>query len=102
MKNLGMDIDWRTIQVFLSPDGVFEVEVDNDNHAKARCNCPMFRASAKCKHVRYVRRRMEENDGHYSILIPYEISEDEALSAMQTSQDFRAFVLRHARVEVID
>jgi hypothetical protein len=97
-----MDIDWRTVQVFLSGDGVFEVEVDSDNSNKARCSCPSFRAAARCKHVRHVKKQIDLNGGHYSILIPNEVSEDEAALAMKNSEMFREFVIRHAKVEVID
>lgn len=101
MKGRYMDIDWRTVQLFLSDDGVAEVQVDSDNHAKVRCTCPSFQNSARCKHSRYVKNAMAANEGHYAILIPEEVSEEEALAAMDDSEAFRQFVIRHARVEVL-
>ena len=87
--------------MFLADEYVCEVQVDSDNHTKVRCTCPVFNRNARCKHAKYVRNAMAENDGHYSILIPEEVPEDEAIEAMQDSEAFRRFIIRHARVEVI-
>jgi hypothetical protein len=44
---------------------------------------------------------MEENDGHYAILVPDNIPEELAEQASETAEAFRAFVLKYARVEVL-
>jgi hypothetical protein len=44
---------------------------------------------------------MEENDGHYAILVPDNIPEELAEQANETAESFRAFVLKYARVEVL-
>lgn len=99
-----MDIDWRTVQLFLdeSTMGVFEVEIDAENHKKARCSCPSFSRQATCKHVRFVKSAMKDSDGHYSIQIPVEISDEEALLAMSNAEAFRDFIIKYGKVEVID
>lgn len=102
MKEVSMDITWRTVQVFLEPDGVVEVEVDQENPTKARCTCPGFARSARCKHVKYVKEYMEKNDGHYSINIPVDVDEEEAIQAMRNPNAFRDFIIKYAKVEVID
>jgi hypothetical protein len=41
------------------------------------------------------------NKGHYSILVPNEVSEDLALKASDDPKKFRDFVVRYAKVEVL-
>lgn len=101
MKEAQMDIEWRTVQLFLEEDGVFEVELDYENSKKVRCNCTAFKLSAKCKHQKWVRNLIAENDGHYAIQIPVDVDEDDALELMATAAGFREFILKHGKVEVI-
>ena len=96
-----MDIDWRTVQVFLSEDGISEVQIDVDNSRKVRCNCEAFMRSARCKHAQFVKARMEENDGHYAIRIPEDVPDEEAFEAMGSSEDFRNFLLKYGKIEVL-
>jgi len=102
MKELSMDITWRTVQLFLEDYGVVEVEVDHENPNKMRCTCPSFDRFARCKHTNHVRVSMKGNDGHYSIQIPVKVDEQEAVAAMENSAAFRAFIVKYAKVEVID
>jgi hypothetical protein len=44
---------------------------------------------------------MEENDGHYAILVPDNVPEEVAEQANENAQTFREFVLKYARVEVL-
>jgi transposase len=102
MKEVSMDITWRTVQVFLEDYGVIEVEVDQENPTKARCTCPGFERTARCKHVKHVKESMEENEGHYSIYIPVEVDEQEAFKAMSDPTLFRDFIIKYGKVAVID
>jgi hypothetical protein len=101
MKEVNMDISWRTVQLFLEEDGVVEVEVDQDNHSKVRCTCAGFLRAARCKHTKYVKNHMAENDGHYSVQIPVDIDDDEAFKAIQSAASFRDFIIKYGKVEVI-
>ena len=102
MKGGSVQTSWRTIQLFISAQaaGIFEVEVDTDTK-KLRCNCPKWKKTFNCKHVRFVDDRMHYNDGHYSILIPEEIPEELALNASDTAEKFREFVVKYAKIEVL-
>ena len=102
MKGMRMESDWRTVQLFISAQaaGIFEVEVDTETK-KTRCNCPVWRKTASCKHAAFVQNKMRYNNGHYSILVPTEISEYLAVEASDDPQKFRDFVVRYAKVEVI-
>lgn len=97
-----MDIEWRTVQLFLSNEGVSEVEIDHENHVKLRCNCVEFNKVARCKHVRYVKEAMKQNDGHYAIEIPEAIDDAEALVAMLNAETFRNFVVKYGKVKVLE
>lgn len=102
MKGGSVQTSWRTVQQFISAQaaGIFEVEVDTDTR-KLRCNCPKWRKTFNCKHVRFVNERMSMNDGHYSILIPEEVPEDLAFEASDTAEKFREFVVKYAKIEVL-
>jgi hypothetical protein len=97
-----MDIQWRTVQIFLDADGVAEVELDSENSSKMRCTCLTFSNAARCKHTKYIRKQLSDNDGHYSILIPEEVDDELALEAMEDPAAFRDFIIRYGKVEVID
>ena len=60
---------WKAMQLFLSDTGVHEVEI-NSPSLKLRCNCEGFNLRKSCKHVRFVKVKMDDNDGVY----PTEIS----------------------------
>jgi hypothetical protein len=102
MKGMSMNTEWRTVQLFISAQaaGVFEVEVDTDTK-QTRCNCPVWKKMLSCKHSVFVDTRMRMNKGHYSILVPNEVSEDVAIEASDDPKKFRDFVVRYAKVEVI-
>ena len=102
MKGMSVESPWRTVQLFISAQaaGVFEVEVDTDTK-HTRCNCPVWKKSSACKHTFFVDTRMRLNQGHYSILVPNEVSEDLAIEANDDAKKFRDFVVRYAKVEVI-
>jgi len=102
VKGRSVQTSWRTVQLFISAQaaGIFEVEVDTSTK-NLRCNCPKWRKTFNCKHVRFVDERMVMNDGHYSILIPEEVPEELALNASDTAEKFREFVVKYAKIEVL-
>ena len=61
--------DWRTVQIFISPTGVHEVQLRPDSD-EPRCNCASYKIRNSCKHTKFIQARMAENDGHYAILVP--------------------------------
>jgi hypothetical protein len=102
MKETTVDIKWCTVQLFLEEYGVAEVEVDQEHNKKVRCNCPSFSRMARCKHAKYVKENMERNNGHYSIHIPMEVDEKDAIEALRDPVLFRDFIIKYGKVEVID
>ena len=92
---------WRTVQLFLSPDGVNEVEVDSSAPNTMRCDCSKFKRSNKCKHTIFVREMMMNEDGRFTVHIPSEIEDEDAVEAMETPEKFRLFVIKYGKVEVL-
>lgn len=101
MKEVEMDIQWRTIQFFIEEAGIFEVEMDYENSKKVRCNCPDFQLSARCKHQKWVKARIAENEGQFSLEVPDDLDDDLLDEVLSTAEGFRQFVLRHGEIEVI-
>jgi hypothetical protein len=102
MKGMNMSAEWRTLQLFLDNDGVCEVEADYEDYEIMKCSCGAFAISRKCKHLRYVRREIVRNGGKYSIKISADIDDEDIVDAMKTAASFREFVLRYAKIEVLD
>ena len=98
-----MDIQWRTVQFFLDENNgdISEVQVDVDNAKKVRCSCTNFQLSAKCKHQKFVRKLMDENNGNFTIHIPEDMDDEEALAHIADANNFREFILTYGKVEVI-
>jgi len=101
LKESTMIHDWRTVQLFVSEQGVAEVEVDSLNAKNVKCSCPSYSNVTRCAHVKYVKKTMAENDGHYSISIPVEIDEQEAIDATASSAAFRSFIIKYGKVEAL-
>lgn len=103
MRELNMDIEWRTVQLFMDNEtgAISEVSIDPAVSTKVKCDCAEFQSKVRCKHSKFVREYMEEHDGHFSLFIPEEIDEEEAIEAMMTPEGFRNFVIRYGKVEVL-
>ena len=101
MKGINVKSDWRTVQLFLDDNGISEVEVDASKPGTARCDCRQFKAKTKCDHVKFIKKIMDENDGHYTVHIPVEIEDEEAELAMSDAAAFRHFIIKYGKVEVL-
>lgn len=101
MKATKMLSDWRTVQLFLDNNGVFEVQVDSLSKFLVRCSCRGEKPQAKCAHAKFVRENMMANDGHYTVHIPAEVDEDIAAEAMADAEAFRNFIIKYGKVEVL-
>lgn len=94
--------EWRTVQVFLSPSmsGIFEVEIDVED-GSLRCNCMSFKSRNVCKHSRFVKGKMDVNGGHYAVLVPANVTEEDLEEANADPETFRSFVLKNGKIEVL-
>ncbi len=104
MREFQMTDDFRLMQVFLPQSnvpglGVYEVSVgDSDNF---NCTCPGFSSRARCKHVNFVKARIETNNGTYPLEISSRATPDDADKAQKSSKNFREFIIRFGKVEVL-
>ena len=93
-------MSWQITQLFLSDTGVHEVHVQSET-SKLRCNCPGFSDRKACKHVRFVRDRMELNGGIYPVEISSRVSHEESMYASQDPIAFRELLLQYGKIEAI-
>jgi hypothetical protein len=98
-----MEIEWRTIQFFVDNEdlSVSEVSVDAMNSKKVRCDCGKFSKMARCKHVKFVRERMQSNGGVFNLTIPNHVDDEEAIDALQDTELFRELILKYGKIEVL-
>lgn len=101
MKGFRMAEDWRTIQFFLDDSGVYEVEADADDYQLMRCTCEPFAQSRRCKHVKYIKRSIDENNGLYAIKVGSEVDDDTMATAIADPKLFREFVIKYAKAVVL-
>lgn len=94
------DPEWRTVQIYLSEHGIFEVEVDTSS-SDLRCTCPGFVSRGNCKHIRMVSMKMKGNGGTYPVQISNKASAEETKKASESSKEFREFVLKYGKIEVL-
>jgi hypothetical protein len=104
MKENIVSSDSRLVQVFLSQQqtpgpGIYEVSVEKDSDSLS-CTCPGFRGRATCKHVRFVKARIDNNKGNYPLEISSRATKDDAEKARQSNIDFREFVIKFGKIEV--
>jgi hypothetical protein len=101
MKDELMEIEWRTIQFFIGEEGVSEVSADIMHPKKIRCNCAKFNKSAKCKHVDFIKARMDSAGGMYVLRVPDTVTEDEEEAAFKSTDNFRDFVIKYGTPEIL-
>lgn len=92
--------DWQITQLFLSDTGVHEVDVHISN-SKLRCSCPGYESRRSCKHTRFVKTRMEENDGIYPTEVSTRASKIDTVVASNDPEAFRKLLINYGKIEVI-
>lgn len=100
MKGVSMS-DWFTVQLFVTDDGACEVLGHVDDYRKLRCTCLAFASSRRCKHTKYMKKYMEENDGQLKITVPKQATDEEVEFAMTSSERFRELVIKYGKVEYL-
>jgi hypothetical protein len=103
MKGAPVSNDMRLVQVFLSQTqtpgpGIYEVSVDDRENLE--CTCPGFRGRATCKHVKFVRARIDSNNGNYPLEISSRATRQDADKAKNSNENFREFVIKYGKIEV--
>lgn len=93
--------DWVTIQFFVSDDGTYEVQGSHKDYRKMKCTCAEFNPLRRCKHVKYMRNHIEDNDGVFSLRIPDDVGDEEIDAVVNGETDFRDMLLRYGKVVYI-
>lgn len=93
----------RLLQVFLSPTAtpgpsIFEVSSTTDGTLS--CTCSGYNGRTTCKHTRFVKARLDSNNGSYPLEISKSATEEDAEKAKESPEAFRNFVIRFAKIEV--
>jgi hypothetical protein len=91
--------EWRTVQFFLSTRGVYEVSIDL-NGDDVRCTCEAYELRSSCKHTRIVVSKARRNNGVYPLKVSSKATEDESMTASESSEAFREFVIQYGYIEV--
>ena len=91
---------WMITQIFLSETGVHEVDVHHSSH-KLRCNCAGFETRNTCKHTRFVKTRMDANDGVYPVEISSKVDRDQSIMASEDPVAFRDLLVNYGKIEIV-
>jgi hypothetical protein len=100
-EKIDMDYEWRTVQFFISEEGVAEVELDTDDSRIVRCSCKSFMVSKKCKHSVWMLNKISNNNGNYAVQIPDYVPDDLAYDTMEDKDEWREFVIKYGKIEVL-
>lgn len=95
--------EMRLVQIFLSqsgPSGPSVNEVLADESNKLFCTCPGFKSRTQCKHVSFVKARIENNNGTYPLEISDRATEVDAEKAKLSLQGLREFIVKYGKIEV--
>ena len=103
-----MEDNWRTIQIFIANElndknalEVSEVSMHADGPSMIQCNCKDYKKLNLCKHVNYVVRKIEKNEGSFGLLVPEEVPDELAYLAFSDAESSRNFVLHYGKIEVM-
>jgi hypothetical protein len=99
----GLMSEDRLLQIFLSQSqtpgpAVFEVSVKHNGGLY--CTCPGFRGRSTCKHVKFVKARVNHNNGVYPLEISEKASQEDSEKAGESKEAFRDFIIKYGKIEV--
>ena len=94
----------RLVQVFLSQSqtpgpSIFEVTANLTNE-NLYCTCPGYKGRSTCKHVKFVKARIDANNGSYPLEISDKATKEEADLAKASDDNFREFIIKYGKIEV--
>ena len=95
--------DTRVVQLFLSQSmepgpGIYEVSITKDK--EFMCTCPGFNGRSNCKHVKFVKARVDSNRGTYPLEISSRCTPEDADKAQESPEAFRRFIIKYGKIEV--
>lgn len=84
---------WKTVQFFLSSDGVCEVQISHD--CELRCTCDGYGNRRKCRHINLCSAKLK--NGQYPIEITGDIPDDLLVEARTSPTAFRTIILKYGK-----
>lgn len=97
----------RLEQVFLSQSksagpgpGIYEVS-SLDDGAKLTCTCPGYSGRSTCKHIKFVKEKMDANNGKYPLPIESKAKKSDLIKSLESAKSHREFILKFGKIEVL-
>ena len=98
------NVEWRTIQFFISENGVCEVLVNTDHPESMRCTCRRFKLVGKlfsCKHVKFMYQELVVKQGSVRIEIPEDLDDATIDEMLDDPKLFRDHLLHYGKPGVM-
>lgn len=90
----------RTIQFFISFNGVHEVTLSNlSNDKKMYCTCDGFRNCKHCKHIAWCQSQFTKDN--FPIQIDKSAPSKAIKRAKESDESFREFLIKYGKIEVV-
>jgi hypothetical protein len=103
-----MEENRRTIQIFIANElnnksalEISEVSMHADGPSNIQCTCKDYKKIEICKHVNYVIRKIEENEGSFGLYVPENVPDEIAYLAFSDAESSRNFILHYGKIEVM-
>ena len=101
------DVTQKVVQIFLTMNAdlpaIYEVSISSIDKRLA-CNCPGYESKDTCKHLRFVKNRLDGSDGRttYLLRLDDETPED-AIDRIKTmsGNEYREFIIKYGKIEVL-
>lgn len=87
----------KTIQFFVSINGVDEVMADKNS--KLSCTCDGFTTRKRCKHITWC--ELELSQGTFPIQVDKATPDHAIKKAKESDEAFRDFLIRYGKIEAI-
>ena len=103
-----MEENWRIVQLFLGKTltlkdslELHEVAMLVTNSDVLKCTCASYKRYDSCTHTTHVSKKIKNNNGIFSLQVPEDFSDEEALEALESETSSRNFMINYGKIEVI-
>ena len=96
-------VQMKPLQFFLTEGefpgpSIFEVFQTEDK--KIICTCPTFKGRSSCKHVKFVKLRMDTDGGIYRLEYVGNPTYEEKEKSRRSFQDRKEFIIKYGKIEI--
>jgi len=107
MISMDKDSETKVVQIFLTLDenlpAIYEVSVSATNR-RLFCNCPGFNSRNQCKHIKFVKARIDtsQDTSHYLVRLDDSTPDDQLDKVLSMDmQSYREFIVKYGQIEVL-